>query len=64
VYDAGRASRFDLDEDGNVILAGVHLSFTATDDTGREAIMGILPESKELTGISTQHNDIIPGYSH
>ena len=38
------------------------LDFIATDDTGRTARIAVSMETRRLNGLSTQHNDIIPGF--
>jgi len=38
------------------------LHFTAIDDTGRSARLAISMETRRLTSLTTQHNDIIPGW--
>jgi len=38
------------------------MDFIATDDTGRSARISVSMESRRLTSLCTQHNDIIPGF--
>jgi len=38
------------------------LDFVATDDTGRSARIAISMETRRLNSLSTQHNDIVPGF--
>ena len=58
------SSAYALDENGSIILVPSKLlQFIATDSTGREAKMSITAETKELSHIITQHNDIVPGYN-
>ena len=58
------AAKFDLDERGKLFVAAWQLLFTVTDSTGREAEVAISRETKDLRRITTQHNDVIPGYSY
>ena len=55
---------YDFDENGDLIVTALQLIFTSTDNTGREAEVVIMRETKNLSRISTQHNDIIPGYNY
>ena len=59
------SSAYALDENGNVIIVPSKLlQFIVTDSTGREAKMSITTETKELSHIITQYNDIVPGYNY
>jgi len=55
-----------LDQDGTVRLVLGGLIFTATDDTGRTATIRLPASTGRWQGISisTQHNDIVPGFSY
>jgi hypothetical protein len=52
------------DASENAYFTDYLLIFTVTDNTGREADVRIFMESGQLFHISTQHNDVIPGYRY
>jgi hypothetical protein len=47
-----------------VIYKETLLSFTATDELGREAIVTVSMETRKLQNLTTQHNDFMPGFEH
>jgi len=55
-----------LDDNGELALTLNSVNFTAVDDTGREAHIGIPAQSSLFasTQISTQHNDFIPDFNY
>ena len=55
-----------IDNNGNAAFEFTSVTFTATDDTGREAIVTIEAGTHSLSasGIVTEHNDFIPGFSY
>ena len=55
-------SGLTIDGDGNLIATDKTLAFNVTDDTGRVASVSVHAKSNQIMGITTQHNDIIPGF--
>ena len=55
-----------IDENGNAAWEFGSVTFAATDDTGREAIITVAAGTQNLSaiGIRTGHNDFIPGFSY
>lgn len=55
-----------VDENGNIYVSIDRIMFTITDNTGREALVSISTGqgSPRFINISTQANDIIPGFSY
>jgi len=51
----------NLDESGNVTISQ-RLNFSITDSTGRVALLSFAAETGKLYDISTQHNDVVPGF--
>ena len=64
VFESALPALFERDDDGNIIALSQILTFVITDCTGREARIGFIAATKELTHILTSHNDIVPGYIH
>ncbi|MDR1298719.1 MAG: hypothetical protein LBJ84_00510 [Oscillospiraceae bacterium] len=60
-FDYAGPECYDRDEDGNLITVAHQLQFIVMDSIGREARVTVKQETKELLGISTQYNDVIPG---
>jgi hypothetical protein len=55
----------DRRSSGNVILSmDTLLSFTFTDQRGREAKVTVSMETDKLCSLTTQHNDFMPGFEH
>ena len=52
----------DLDESGNLIITSHILTFNVADGTGRIATVAFNEETGELFSLSTQMNDVIPGF--
>ena len=48
---------------GSRIVGVAHITFTAVDETGREAIITIDFYERQLMNLATQHNDIVPGFN-
>ncbi|MCL2856668.1 MAG: hypothetical protein FWE19_02945 [Oscillospiraceae bacterium] len=66
VVDVSLIDIFIMPGSGNTISVLEAFIFTATDDTGREATIRIPVQSAEQRAVSitTQHNDLIPGFSY
>jgi len=66
VWNTGLIAGPRRDANGNVYTVLESLYFSVTDDTGRIASVTIPSSSSDSNGItiSTQHNDIIPGFFH
>ena len=54
---------FSLNANGNLVATNRMLTFSATDSTGRVADITIDEATKQLLSISTENNDIIPGFN-
>jgi hypothetical protein len=52
---------FGRDSNGNIFVKYLSLNFLVTDSTGREAYVDV-HETKGVSGISTEHNDVMPGF--
>ena len=65
VWEYNSFGSFDLDENGRIIIVPAQtITFIVTDSTGREAEVGINMETEELLRITTQQNDIVPGWNY
>ena len=56
------AGTIGFDENGNLTVLSYVANFTVTDSTGRTAFITFHTDTGELAHLSTQHNDVIPGF--